>query len=117
MKRIDQTEPGPNIAAISLMLYLFVALLSMMAAYEAGKSSDDLRNCIACNVQANQTSPSKSGGGGDDADEFILLAARDAEFWLSDPVTEPPASNQFRLPSPMRGFDARGPPGSASPVV
>lgn len=116
MKRIDHTEPGPNIAAISLMLYLLVAVLSMMAAYEAGKSSDDMRNCIVCNVQANQPSPSKSGGGGDDADEFILLAARDAEFSHSGPVIEPRSGDHVRISSLVRGFDARGPPEFASPV-
>ena len=116
MKRIDHTEPGPNIAAISLMLYLLVAVLSMMAAYEAGKSPDELRNCIACNIQANQTSPGK-GGGGDDADGVILLSVHHAEFWLSSTVTAPSASDRFRLPLPERGFDARGPPGLASPVV
>lgn len=115
MKRIAHTQERPNIAGVSLALYLLVALLSMMAAYEVSRSSDDIRNSVIVSLQSAQSPANKSTDDGRDS-SFVILAL---EF---DLVFEPAAFNGrpdsgFQLPSVQRSFNARAPPGGGARLV
>lgn len=101
-----QKEQPPNITGLSLVLFLFLSLLSMMAAYEVSRSSDDLRSSVIVSVH-ELSGPSADA----EADEFTLYfrerrLTRSA-FEPSDtagPVSQPAAS----IPRPA--VKARGPP-------
>jgi len=106
--RAHHRHEQPNIAGLSLALYVLVSLLSMMAFYEGGKTNEDVRNSIVHSLQSGQQSPSKSGG--DDTDAFHLpKAPRVSLVALADKA---PASVDHRLPTfhVTASFDARGPP-------
>lgn len=114
MRKIDHTREGPNIAGVSLALYLLVSLLSMMAAYEVGKNSEDIRNSVVHSLQAGQTAPNKSGG--DDTDEIFVLTVGDPEFWKPSPRFERAPDDQFHLAYVPRSFNARAPPHAVPPI-
>jgi hypothetical protein len=114
MRKVDHTTEGPNIAGVSLALYLLVSLLSMMAAYEVGKNPEDIRNSVVHSLQAGQTAPNKPGG--DDGDQPFLLEAIVPEFWKPSPHFERAPADQFHLACVTRSFNARAPPCSGSPV-
>ena len=85
-----------------------MSLLSMMAAYEVGKNSEDIRNSVVHSLQAGQTAPNKSGG--DDADEVFVLKVGDPEFWKPSPRFERAPDDQIHLAYVPRSFNARAPP-------
>ena len=114
MKRIDHSTEGPNIAGVSLALYLLVSILSMMAAYDVGKASDDVRNSVVHTLQSNSSSPNKASddGGGD----LLLVDAQTTEFV---PLARPDAQRRHvetRLQI-ARSFNARAPPVLPSSVA
>jgi hypothetical protein len=115
MRKVDHTTEGPNIAGVSLALYLLVSLLSMMAAYEVGKNPEDIRNSVVHSLQAGQTAPNKPGG--DDGEQPFLLQAIDLEFWSPSPHVERAPGHEFHLACATRSFNARAPPFQGSPVV
>jgi len=103
-----QKHEQPNIASLSLALYLLVSLLSMMSFYEGGKTNEDVRNSIVHSLQSGQQSPTKSGG--DDTEAFHLpKAPRAPLISLADSA---PVVVDRRLPTfcVTASFDARGPP-------
>lgn len=111
MRKNARAGEGPNIAGVSLALYLLMSLLSMMAGYEGGKNSEDIRNSIVHSLQSGQTVPNKSGG--DDADQALVLNSRDPEFWKPSPRYERAPDDQIHLVYVPRNFNARAPPHSA----
>lgn len=106
--RAHQKHEQPNIASLSLALYVLVSLLSMMSFYEGGKTNEDVRNSIVHSLQSGQQSPTKSGG--DDTEAFHLpKAPRAPLISLADSA---PLVVDRRLPTfcVTASFDARGPP-------
>ena len=115
MKRTDHTQEVPNFAGVTLALYLLVCLLSMMAAYEVGKASDDVRNSVVVSLQSSHGAPGKSSDGDRD-DPFIVPA-----FELVSLDDHPQQSGAFLTNTHLelfpRAFDARGPPIIAAPAA
>lgn len=111
MKRIDHSTEGPNIAGVSLALYLLVSILTMMAAYDVGKASDDPRNSVVHTLQSSTVSPNKATD--DSGGDLVLVEVRSTEFI---PVARPSAvSGAFQTPSRVaRAFNARAPPAHPS---
>jgi hypothetical protein len=108
MNRIDHTREVPNIAGVSLALYLLVSILSMMAAYEVGKVSDDVRNSVVVTLQSSHNAPNKSGDDGRDDPVFVFAIERALFIPLPRHVLIPPdRSIDSYVP---RAFHARGPP-------
>jgi hypothetical protein len=115
MKRNEHAGEGPNIAGVSLALYLLVSILSMMAAYEVGKAADDCRNSVV--VSLHQSSHSTPGKSGDDGrDDPVVLVAFHPDFLDRPTRIERAASDQSSSSCIQRGFDARGPPHSSVPA-
>lgn len=108
MKRTDHIQEAPNFAGVSLALYLLVCVLSMMAAYEVGKASDDVRNSVVVSLQSSNGTPSKSSDGDRD-DPFILPALE--PVWLETHPQQAGASfSHIHLELAPRAFNARAPP-------
>lgn len=114
MNRIDHTRDGPNIAGVSLALYLLVSILSMMAAYDF-KIADDVRNSIVINLQSSGASPTKSGDDGKD-DPFVSTSI-DFVMIDSGPFLEPVCANHLQSCSFALGFNARAPPIPEAPAA
>ena len=102
----DQERPS-SVTGLSLVLFLFLSLLSMMAAYEASKPSDDIRsNVIASLHEYNaQAADAESG----DQFQFVETAWSALPQFHLDTVFLPGV--RFALAATSRAFDARGPPG------
>lgn len=113
MNRIERNGEGPNIASVSLALYLLVSILSMMAAYEVGRVTDDVRNSVVVTLQP-QSGPNKSG---DDSrgDPVFILALETAPVFLR-PVAERLLADPSHRSLILRSFNARAPPASSVPV-
>lgn len=114
MNRIDHTREGPNLAGVSLALYLLVSILSMMAAYEF-KASDDVRNSVVLSLQSSASSPTKSGDESDD-DPFLALSI-DLVAIDAAPFLERVSVSHFQTYSFARGFNARAPPMIEAPAA
>lgn len=114
MNRIDHTREGPNIAGVSLALYLLVSILSMMALYEI-KASDDVRNSVVLSLQSSSSSPTKSGDEGED--DPVLSPSIDFVAIDSGPFVERSSVAYFQPCSFARGFNARGPPKTGAPAA
>ncbi|MDP2358122.1 MAG: hypothetical protein Q8M31_18940 [Beijerinckiaceae bacterium] len=107
MNRIEHTREGPNIAGISLVLYMLVSILSMMAVYDF-KSPDDVRNSVVINLQSSGGSPTKFGE--ESRNDPIIFAAIEPVAIDARPCVEQIFVSRFQ-PSPLtRGFNARAPP-------
>lgn len=107
MDRINRTREGPNIAGVSLALYLLVSIFSMLAAYDF-KTSDDVRNSVVINLQSSSGAPTKSG---DDSggDPFITVSIEPVAIDRR-PVLERAFPQHLQPLSFTHGFQARGPP-------
>lgn len=114
MNRIDHTREGPNLAGVSLALYLLVSILSMMALYEI-KASDDVRNSVVLSLQSSSSSPTKSGDEGED-DPFVSPSI-DFVAIDSGPFVERVFICDHQPCSFAQGFYARGPPISKAPAA
>lgn len=114
MNRIEHTQEGPNIAGVSLALYLLVSLLSMMAAYEVGKASDDFRNSVVISLQSSHTAPNKSGD--DDRGDLFIVPAAETIALDARPLRERVSISHFPTASIPRAFNARAPPLNVQPA-
>lgn len=113
MDRIERNREGPDITSVSLAVYLLISVLSMMAAYEVGRVTDDVRNSVVVTQQAH-CGPNKPGDDGRGDPVLILLVE-------AEPLFLRPRAN--RLPTDpshrslvLRNFDARAPPALFAPV-
>ena len=111
MNRIDHTREGPNIAGVSLALYMLVSILSMMAAYDF-KSPDDVRNSIVINLQSPYGASTKSSD--DSRNDPVIFATVKPVVFDARPCLEPIFFSHFQSRPVTRGFNARGPPVSES---
>ncbi len=80
----------------------------MMAAYEVGKSSDDVRNSVVVSLQSSHPTPNKSGDDGRDNPFFIPAVEPDLVF--ERPAFNGWSNSRLQLPSIQRAFNARAPP-------
>ena len=103
---IDRREKPSSLTGLSLVLFLFLSMLSMMAAYEAGKPTDDIRGATIASL--NEYSPL-----GADAENETLTLLADVQSFRA------PAFQQIeyqqhalvmRLALAQRAFNARAPP-------
>jgi hypothetical protein len=101
----DHERPS-NITGLSLVLFLFLSLLSMMAAYEVNKPTDDLRGNVIASFHEYTTQAADA----ETSDHLALAEAR--RNALPHFLTEPahPAALTLHFASASRAFDARGPP-------
>ena len=83
MLLIDNTQRRPSdVTGLSLVLFLFLSLLSMMAAYEAGKPVDELRNNVVASFHEYSTQiPDPESNAA--FCSFLSEAARGRAFWRS----------------------------------
>lgn len=114
MDRIDHTREGPNIAGVSLALYLLVSILSMMAAYDF-KASDDVRNSAVIHLQSSYGAPSKSSDDGGN-DPFLALSIEPVAVDRR-PVLVGAFLKHLQSPTIASGFQARGPPLALAPAA
>ncbi len=101
----DHERPS-NITGLSLVLFLFLSLLSMMAAYEVNKPSDDLRGSVIASFHEYTTQAADA----DNSDHLALAETRrnaQPHFIIERAL---PSAPILRLASASRAFDARGPP-------
>lgn len=112
MSRVDANTEGPNIAGVSLALYLLVSILSMMAAYEVGKASDDVRNSVVVSHHTNYGAPNKPGD--DKCDDPFVAPAFETIALHHTPNDHRVAHAASALPKIPRAFAARAPPASGS---
>lgn len=115
MKRTDHTQEVPNFAGVSLALYLLVCVLSMMAAYEVGKASDDVRNSVVVSLQSSHGSPSKSSDG--DRDDPFIAPDVEPVSLESHPHQAGSSLSNIHLELSLRAFNARAPPVVAAPAA
>ena len=108
----DKAE-GPNIAGLSLVIYLLACLLSMMAAYEVSKKFDDPRNSFGIGVQSSTVNLHKNS---EDrrCDPIVILSLRIEQPLLIAPLKQT-SSYQPHHPLKPRVFNARAPP--RSPIL
>ncbi len=107
MDRIDHTREGPNIAGVSLALYMLVSILSMMAAYDF-KSPDDVRNSIVINLQSPYGASTKSGDDG--RNDPVIFATIKPVVIDARPRLELIFFSHVESRPLTRGFNARAPP-------
>lgn len=112
MSRVDINTEGPNFAGVSLALYLLVSILSMMAAYEVGKASDDVRNSVVLNYHSNHSAPNKPGD--DKVDDPFVAPALETIALNQTPDDHRVTHATSALPQTPRAFAARAPPASGS---
>lgn len=94
-----------NFTGLSLVLFLFLSLISMMAAYEASKPADEVRNSVIASFHeySGQTADSES------THHAVVVAAASE---CAPTVTfhyQPTNVSSFAVPT-SNNFDARGPP-------
>jgi len=103
---IEQEERQTNITGLSLVLFLFLSIISMMAAYEANKPSDEARSGVVVSFHEYSVQTADS-----DLDDHSLLADL---LRPSLPVFK--IAYLAAIINPIIGlaapkhFDARGPP-------
>ncbi len=107
----DHERPS-NITGLSLVLFLFLSLLSMMAAYEVNKPTDDLRGNVIASFHEYTTQAADAETG----DHLALAEARRNAQPLFSNEPALPAALILNFASASRAFDARGPP-EASPAA
>lgn len=108
MKRTDHTQDVPNFAGVSLALYLLVSILSMMAAYDVGKASDDVRNSVVISNHSSYGSPNKSGDDGRSDGVIVLALERVALDTMPQRVSA--SVTVLHIALLARAFNARAPP-------
>lgn len=106
--RTRHQEEQPTVAGLSLVLYLLVSLLSMLAFAETSKANEDVRSSIVHTLQSGQQSPTKSGG--DDADEWVAFHAPGVTFEPRARARRVVAAEFNHVTRVTTDFDARGPP-------
>jgi hypothetical protein len=103
---IDNTHTRrSNITGLSLVLFLFLSLLSMMAAYEAGKPTDDLRNNVVASFHEYSTQVPDP----ESSDHVLVVKAARERLPTGAIHYQTSVLSSFSVPAPKH-FDARGPP-------
>lgn len=103
-------ERPPNTTALSLVLFLLVSMLSMMAVYDPGRPSDDIRNSVVITLHEYSSPSSDSNADGDP----LVVALASASFWFEAPRVRPSTPKSLSILSAASAFDARGPPVSGA---
>ena len=107
MQLIDNhKEQPPNITGLSLVLFLFLSMLSMMAAYEVSRPSDDIRSSVIVSFH-EYAGPSADTESHKPALFFRAVNTAAPNFERMDAPARP--STSF-IPAPRLAFNARGPP-------
>ena len=109
---IDRREKPSSLTGLSLVLFLFLSMLSMMAAYEAGKPTDDLRGATIASL--NEYSPL----GADAETETLTLLAEGQRSSATtfQQIEYQPHALVMRLALAQRAFNARAPPRAEGPA-
>lgn len=105
---IAREETTTNVTGLSLVLFLFLSLISMMAAYEANKPPEESSTAVVVSFHEYVTQTADT-----DTNEHAVLVAfrrlRSAAFAVVFDI----ASGYFpHVPALSKDFDARGPPNS-----
>jgi hypothetical protein len=103
---IDKRQKSSNFTGLSLVLFLFLSMLSMMAAYEAGKQTDDPRGATI--VSLNEYSP--LGADSESDAHTLLVAAQRLQAPAFTQVRYVSKTPLLRLALAQRAFNARAPP-------
>ena len=103
---VVRNERPSNFTGLSLVLFLFLSMLSMMAAYEVSKPSEDIRNSVVAtfNEYSAQTADSDNGVGSLIVEASLSSLPEFEEF---------PPSNISDIGDALasrRAFNARAPP-------
>jgi len=106
MLLIDNTQRRPSdVTGLSLVLFLFLSLLSMMAAYEAGKPVDELRNNVVASFHEYSTQIPDP----ESSDHVLVLKAARERLPTFTLHYQTFSLSSFSVPAPKH-FYARGPP-------
>ncbi len=106
MLLIDNTQRKPSdVTGLSLVLFLFLSLLSMMAAYEVSKPVDELRN----NVVASFHEYSAQTADPEASDLDLLIEARRERLPPFKLIYQNIIVASVSVPA-SKSFYARGPP-------
>lgn len=101
-----------NLTALSLVVFLLASLLSMMAAYDPGRQTDDRRNSVVITLHEYSSPTTDSRVDGSALAIELARACEGFERRRSLPC----AINEISIPHPASAFDARGPPTAAASV-
>ena len=105
------TKNLPNVTGLSLVLYLFVAILSIFAASGGSGNSEDFRNSLGQTSHSAQVTPHKPGG--DDAAIIALPLDGDLRVYAEETEQAGPQGSLLPRGTGPRSFQARGPPAQA----
>lgn len=109
---IERKQRSSSFTGLSLVMFLFLSMLSMMAAFDAGKSSDDIRGTTIVSLH-EYPSP-----GADTETDHHTLAPRSepsrAQPLSVDDFTR--TSSALRVALASSAFDARAPPAQTTPA-
>ncbi|MFN3889649.1 MAG: hypothetical protein ACK4MV_04560 [Beijerinckiaceae bacterium] len=111
---IEREEEPTSITGLSLVLFLFLSMISMMAAYEASKPVDDIRKTIVASF--HEYAPSVAADTNDPADTNSADHAELVLPLITASYSRPPSGRLFHPRSTVAGFNARAPPGLAAAV-
>jgi len=101
-----------NLTALSLVLFLLASLLSMMAAYDPERQTDDRRNSVVITLHEHASPSSDSNP---DASDLAISSARACDSF-ERPRSLARAIAEISALHPTCAFDARGPPSADSSV-
>ena len=109
---IDKREKPTSFTGLSLVLFLFLSMLSMMAAYEAGKPTDDIRGATIASL--NEYSPL---GADAETETLTLLAdSHPSRAPAFQQIEYLPHALVMRVALEERAFNARAPPRAEGPA-
>jgi hypothetical protein len=109
---VDKREKPSSFTGLSLVLFLFLSMLSMMAAYEAGKPTDDVRGATIASL--NEYS---SVGADAEIETLTLLAAGPSSRATAfQQIEYLPHALVMRVALEQRAFNARAPPRADGPA-
>jgi hypothetical protein len=101
-----------NLTALSLVVFLLASLLSMMAAYDPERQTDDRRNSVVITLHEHASPTSDSSPDGSDLAIASVRACESHER----PRLLHRAIIEISTPHPTCAFDARGPPAADASV-
>ena len=101
-----------NLTALSLVVFLLASLLSMMAAYDPERQTDDRRNSVVITLHeySSPTTDSRAEG------SLLAVELARACEGFERPRSLHRAINEISTPHPTCAFDARGPPAADASV-
>jgi len=105
---ITREEASTNITGLSLVLFLFLSFISMMAAYEANKPPEEARTSVVVSLHEYTVQSADA----EENDHSFLIAFHRLRLPAFAILQDLATRSLFDVPARSKDFDARGPPSS-----